>query len=167
MKRVCAFPPRSSLHREVAGRGQQDAPPARTDGHSVPSHPPTTRGRPSAHLCFTPTRRTLAAALNFRTARPRASSSRCVPRHADCSSLQPRSSFVAAIVVPRLAKVTSMRSHPNGRRSHSRQPPNISASRSSPPRLTLGAAIGEPIQWGRATFVFDGRSTCYGRREVS
>jgi hypothetical protein len=33
-------------------------------GTRSPSPPSTIRGRPSAHLCFTPTRRTLAAALN-------------------------------------------------------------------------------------------------------
>lgn len=49
--------------------------PACASVQSVPSHPPTSRGRPTARMRITPTRRTLVAALTHRTARPRASNS--------------------------------------------------------------------------------------------
>ena len=108
------LPPRSLLHREIAGRDQQNAPPERADVlHSAPSHPPTARGRPNAtHQRFTPARRPLVAALILRAAHPRAPNSRM---HAVTRRLHIAPSagtLVAATAAPRRGTVNSARSHP-------------------------------------------------------
>jgi len=71
--------PLAAIPPKIAGRDQQSTrlPPRAVVLHSAPSHPPAARGRPNAaQLRFTPTRRTLVAALTSGTALPRAPNSR-------------------------------------------------------------------------------------------
>ena len=121
-RRPClpASPSQLTPRRDCGPRPAKPRLPARAVVlHSAPSHLPVTRGRPNAaQRRFTPTRRTLVAALASRTTLPRAPNSRI---HAVTRRLHiapAGDTLVAATAAPRQGSVNSARSRPDARSSH-------------------------------------------------